>query len=172
MATVEELAVEVAALRRRVTEVEATLAIQVLKARYAELVDGRFSAGSVIADEALAVVADGVAALFTEDGEWDGGPVLGLAVGRPAIAARLRRPTLTFARHFFLNPRIVVDGESASGRWDLLSPCRLVDGTSCWMSGYEEDEYALVDGAWLHRSMKLTTVFMTPVGDGWTKIFV
>ena len=40
------------------------------------------------------------------------------------------------------------------------------------MSGYEDDEYAYRDGAWLHRSMRLTTVFMTPVGEGWTKVFV
>jgi hypothetical protein len=43
---------------------------------------------------------------------------------------------------------------------------------SYWMSGYEDDEYAMEDGVWLHRSMTLTTVFMTPVGEGWTKVFV
>jgi SnoaL-like domain len=169
--TVDELAAEVAALRRRVVSAETILAIQVLKARYAELVDRRFSAGSVIDADALAVVADDVAALFTDDGEWDGGPGLGLAVGRSAIAARLRQPTLTFSRHFFMNPRIDVDGDTASARWDLLSPCRRADGTSYWMCGYEDDQYRCVDGNWLHRSMKLTTVFMSPVGEGWTKVF-
>jgi hypothetical protein len=172
MTTVEDLAAEVAALRRRVVSTEGILAIQALKARYAELVDRRFSAGSVIDADALAVVADEVAALFTSDGEWDGGPGLGLAVGRSAIAGRLRQPTLTFSRHFFMNPRIAVDGESARARWDLLSPCRRADGTSYWMCGYEDDEYAFVGGNWLHRSMRLTTVFMAPVGEGWTKVFV
>jgi hypothetical protein len=84
----------------------------------------------------------------------------------------LREPTLVFSRHFFMNPLIDVDGDTARGRWDLLSPCRRADGGSYWMSGYEDDEYAYVDGVWLHRSMKLTTVFMTPVGEGWTKVFV
>jgi hypothetical protein len=172
MTTVEELAAEVATLRRRLAATEGVLAIQALKARYAELVDRRFSAGSVIDAAALAVVADDVAALFTSDGEWDGGPGLGLAVGRSAIAARLRQPTLTFSRHFFMNPRITIDGESARARWELLSPCRRADGTSYWMSGYEDDDYVLDDGTWLHRSMRLTTVFMTPVGEGWTKVFV
>ena len=32
------------------------------------------------------------------------------------------------------------------------------------------DEYLRVDGLWLHEAMTLTTVFMSPVGEGWTKI--
>jgi hypothetical protein len=169
--TVEELAAEVASLRQRVATSESVLAIQGLKARYGELVDRRFAAGSVVDADTLAAVAASVADLFTADGVWDGGPGLGVASGRPAIAARLGQPTLTFSRHFFVNPRIEVDGDRATARWDLLSPCRRTDGTSYWMCGYEDDEYARVDGTWLHRSMKLTTVLMSPVGEGWTKIF-
>jgi len=199
MRSVDELAAEVAALRRRVEVSEGVLAVQALKARYGELVDMRFSRGSVVEGPELARIADAVAALFTADGVWDGGPGLGRAVGRPEIAARLRQPTLRFSRHFFMNPRIDVvvhnqremvhsQGDSgppaapasgtpgptatATARWDLLSPCRRADGTSYWMTGYEDDEYALVEGVWLCRSMTLTTVFMTPVTEGWTKVFV
>lgn len=172
MVTIDELAAEVAALQRRVAGSESVLAIQALKARYGALVDQRFSAGTVVDAAALADVADAVAALFAPDGVWDGGPGLGRAQGRPAIAARLRAPTLDFSRHFFLNPRIDVDGDTATGRWDLLSPCRRTDGTSYWMCGYEDDRYVHVDGRWLHLSMTLTTVFMAPVGEGWTRIFV
>ena len=172
MMTVEELASEVAELQRRVSASEGVLAIQALKARYAEFVDQRFSKGAVVDATTLADIADGVAALFTADGIWDGGPGLGKAHGRREIAARLREPTLIFSRHFFMNPRIEVEAEAAKGRWDLLSPCRRADGASYWMSGYEDDEYQRVEGAWLHRSMRLTTVFMSPVGDGWTKVFV
>ena len=170
MVTIEELAAEMAALRQRVEWSESVLAIQALKARYGELVDQRFSAGAVVEPDALARVADAVAALFTSDGTWDGGPGLGKVVGRADIAARLRDPTLVFSRHFFLNPRIDVSDARASARWDLLSPCRRADGTSYWMCGYEDDEYAYVGGRWFHQSMKLTTVFMTPVGEGWTRI--
>jgi hypothetical protein len=172
MTTVSELAVEVAALRRRIESSEAVLAIQALKARYAELVDRRFSAGAIVDPDTLAQVAESVAALFTDGAVWDGGPGLGSVTGRPAIAERLRNPTLRFSRHFFMNPRIVVDGDTAIGSWELLSPCRRADGTSYWMCGYEDDEYARVDGTWLHRAMRVTTVFMTPIGEGWTKILV
>jgi SnoaL-like domain len=168
--TIEELAAEVAALRQRVDVSESTLRIQSLKARYGALVDQRFSRGEIVDVDTLRRVAHDIAALFTSDGVWDGGPGLGRAQGRDAIAARLGDPTLTFSRHFFMNPRIDVDGETARARWDLLSPCRRADGSSFWMCGYEDDQYARVDGVWLHRSMKLTTVFMTPVGEGWTRI--
>ncbi len=172
MVTVEELAAEVSALRQRVNASESALGIQALKARYGALVDARFSKGAVVDAGTLVQVAEEIAALFTSDGVWDGGPALGTATGRRAIAARLREPTLTFSRHFFMNPRIEVEGERAKARWDLLSPCRRADGTSYWMCGYEDDEYVRVDGAWLHCSMRLTTVFMTPVDEGWTRVFV
>ncbi|MGA2519363.1 MAG: nuclear transport factor 2 family protein [Acidimicrobiales bacterium] len=174
MGSLEDLMTEVAALRTRVAVTEGVLAVQALKARYAELVDLRFSGGDVVDADTLRAVAEAVAALFTPDGVWDGGPSLGAVVGRDAIAARLADPTLVFSRHLFVNPRITVDagGVTATGRWDLLSPCRRPDGSSYWMCGYENDEYALIDGAWLHRSMKLTTVFMSRVGGGWTKILV
>jgi SnoaL-like protein len=171
MTTLEELAAEVAALRQRVEASESVLAICDLKARYGTLVDGRFSAGAVVDPGPLAAAAQAAAALFTVDGTWDGGPGLGRATGRSEIAARLAAPTLDFSRHFFMNPRIEVDGPTARGHWELLSPCRRPDGTSYWMSGYEDDVYACVDGTWLHRSMTLTTVFMAPVAEGWTKIF-
>jgi hypothetical protein len=171
MPTVEELAAAVADLRRRVEASESVLDLQSLKARYGELVDQRFSAGRVVDDDTLARVADEAAALFTADGTWDGGPGLGLVTGRAAIAERLRTPTLSFSRHLFVKPRIRVHGDQAWGRWDLLSPCRHLDGTSYWMCGYEDDHYVREDGVWLHRSMALTTVFMSPVSEGWTKIF-
>lgn len=170
MPTHDELAAEVGRLARRVDECEALLAIQRLKARYGELVDLRYRDGTVAGDPTLARAAEGAASLFTHDAVWDGGPGLGGVTGRDAIADRLRRPTLSFARHLFANPRIEVDGDRARGRWDLLSPCRRPDGRSFWMYGFEDDEYRRVDGEWLIASLTLTTVFLTPVGEGWDPI--
>ena len=69
-----------------------------------------------------------------------------------------------------MKPRIEVDGDRAQARWDLLCPCRLPDGSPYLMAGYEDDQYERVDGAWLHRSMKLTTLFMSPAARGWDRI--
>jgi hypothetical protein len=170
MPTIEDLARDVAALSRRVEASEGVLQLQALKARYGELVDARYAAGGLVDGDRLEQIADEVAGLFTTDGVWDGGPVLGTATGRPAIAARLRAPTLSFSRHLFVKPRIRVDAERASARWDLLCPCRDAEGRSYWMCGYEDDRYVRTDGVWLHSSMKLTTLFMSPLDEGWRKI--
>ncbi len=167
---VEELAGELEALRRRVEAAEGVLQIQELKARYGELVDARCAGGTLAAPDELARLANDIAALFTEDGVWDGGPALGRAVGREEIATRLATPTLDFSRHLFMKPRISVDGDHAAARWDLLCPCRRLDGRSYWMCGYEDDVYERTASGWLHRSMRLTTVFMAAPDAGWERI--
>jgi hypothetical protein len=168
----EELATDLAVLRARLERAEGVLAIQALKAHYAHLVDRRYRKGAVVPSEELAALADEVARLFTEDGLWDGGPALGRAVGRAAIAERLRDTTLVFSRHLFMSPRIEIDddGARARGRWELLSPCRTAEGRDIWMCGSEDDEYERVAGSWLHRSMRLTTTFVAPYDEGWTTI--
>jgi hypothetical protein len=171
MATLEELTTEVAALRARVERAEAVLAIQNLKARYAQLVDERYVRGAVGAAALVAARAEAIAALFTEDGEWDGGRALGRSRGRAEIAARMRAPTLQFSWHFFLKSQIHVDGDRATARWDILSPCTTADGTPHWMVGFQDDEYARVGGSWLHRRMRLTSVVMAPHETGWRRIF-
>jgi hypothetical protein len=172
MGPIDELNQEVAELRQRLEAAEAVQAIHNLKARYAQLVDERYSRGKVAAAEEVAAAADRIAALFTEDGVWDGGPALGVSTGRAEIAARMREPTLLFSWHFFLKPQIHVQGDTARARWDILSPCTTKDGKPHWMVGFEDDEYARVGGVWLHARMKLTTVFLSPHETGWQKIFV
>ncbi len=172
MPTLEELAREVESLRARVDHAEAALAIHALKARYGQLVDERYTRGRVAEPEVVDARAEAIAALFTEDGEWDGGPTLGVSRGRAEIAARMRVPTLRFSWHFFLKPHITVhSADRASARWDILSPCTTPAGEPSWMTGFEDDEYAREGGVWLHTRMKLTAVFMAPHATGWTKIF-
>jgi hypothetical protein len=160
------------ALEQRVRMLEDVLAIQRLKARYAELIDQRYHRGRAREGEELARVARQIADLFTEDAVWDGGPALGLCRGREAICERMREPTLLFSWHFFLKPQIQVDGDRASARWDLLAPCTTKDGRAHWLAGTEDDDYRRVDGRWLHRHMKLNVVFLAPHETGWTRILV
>jgi hypothetical protein len=171
MGPIDELTRQVAELRVRLEAAEAVQAIQNLKARYAQLVDERYVRGKVAPEEKVAAIAEQIAALFTADGVWDGGPALGVSTGREQIAARMRAPTLVFSWHFFLKPQIHVDGDRARARWDILSPCTTKDGKPHWMVGFEDDEYARVGGAWLHTRMKLTSVFLAPHETGWQKIF-
>jgi hypothetical protein len=168
--TLDELAATVDRLAARVDRAESVLAIHDLKARYGELVDARFTRGRPVDGERLTELARRAADLFTEDAVWDGGVGLGLARGRTEIARRLAEPTLVFSRHLFVTPRIDVDGDRAIGRWELLCPCTRPDGTALWMSGVEDDTYTRVAGTWLHASMTLTTVFVSPAGTGWPRI--
>ena len=171
MPSLDELAKRVGCLEARLHDLEAAEEIRNLKSRYAELVDARYSRGKPVEAAELARLADEIAALFAEDGVWDGGKTLGLCEGRAAIAARLREPTLLFSWHYFLKPQISVDGEQARARWDLLSPCTTPDGAPTWMAGVEDDEYRKVEGVWLHSYMKLSVVFMAPHETGWTRVF-
>jgi hypothetical protein len=167
VAKLEDLEEKIAALEKRLTASEDADAIQLLKAEYAEITDSRYR---VLEDEAaLSLIADQIAALFSEDAVWDGGAALGCCEGREAIAERFRKPTLQFAQHFFVKPRIHVDGEKAKGRWDILAPCTSLDGKCYWMAGVEDDEYVKKDGVWLHSRMKLELIFMAPYERGWAK---
>ncbi len=171
MAEQAALEARLRALEARLADVESVQAIERLKARYAELVDRRFSRGRVLEPEALARVADQIAELFSEDGVWDGGPALGVARGRDELRARMRQPTLRFSWHYFLKPRIEVAGDRATGRWDILSPCTTQDGRPHWMAGFEDDEYVREAGVWRHSLMRLTAVFLAPHATGWERIF-
>ena len=157
-------------LEARLDAAESVLALHDLKGRYGEVVDARFARGAPVGRAELDDLARRASELFTEDGVWDGGRWLGVARGRAEIAARLAAPTLVFSRHLFVKPRIDVDGDRATGRWELLSPCTRGDGTSLWVSGVEDDVYERIDGEWLHASMTFTTFFASPAGRGWPTI--
>jgi hypothetical protein len=167
MEDARKLEQRVHAVEARLRAVEDVQAIQRLKAHYAELVDRRYVGGRPREGPALHEIACEIAALFTEDAVWDGGPTLGRCEGRDAIYARMREPTLAFSWHFFLKPRIQVDGDTATARWDILSPCTTRDGRPHWLVGTEDDRYRRVGDAWLHSRMSLSVVFLAPHETGW-----
>jgi hypothetical protein len=155
------------ALERRLAEVEAVQAIQNLKSEYGTLADARYTRSGVKDQPEVDRIADRIAALFSEDGVWDGGAALGRCEGRDAIRERFREPTLLFSWHFFVKPEIRVSGRTAMGTWDVLALCTSPDGRALWMVGAEHDEYACVDGVWLHTRMRLEPTLMAPHETGW-----
>ena len=169
MTTVEELEARLRGLEARLAAVEAVQAIHNLKARYASLVDSRYTRDGAVEPAEIARVADEIVALFSEDAVWDGGERLGLWKGRDEIRKRFLEPTLRFTLHYFVKPHIEVEGDRARGRWDILAPVTFGDGRPGWMAGSEDDEYVQVDGSWLHSRMKLTVIFMGPELRGWDR---
>jgi len=157
----------IAALEARVLQVEAHAEILALKSRYGALADARYSRKGPRAQVEIDAVADELAALFSEDAVWEGGGALGRCEGRDAIRERFRAPTLHYAWHFFVKPEIRVEGDRATGRWDVLALLTTNEGRAMWMVGVEHDAYARVDGRWLHTRMQLESQLMAPHDRGW-----
>jgi hypothetical protein len=163
----DELEARVRELEARLRGVEDAQAIARMKARYGQLVDARYTMRGPKPREALEPIAAAIAALFSEDAVWDGGPGLGVCRGRDAIYRRFLEPTLRFSWHFFLKPNLEVTGDTARGTWDIFAPCTTTAGRAMWMTGVEHDEYTRAPGGWIHTSMRLELVFLAPYDRGW-----
>lgn len=166
MATPAELEERIRVLEARLREVEDVQAIQDLKARYGALADARYTQKGVKDAAEVRRVAAEIALLFSEDAEWDGG-AMGVARGRDEIRKRFEEPTLLFSWHYFVQPRIELDGDSARATWNILAPCTRPDGQPYWMAGAEDDEYRREGGLWLHTRMKLRVSLFAPHQGGW-----
>jgi hypothetical protein len=161
------LQTRIEALEARLAQVEAHQAILNLKSEYGALADARYTRKGPKPQAEIDVVAGRLANLFTEDAVWEGGGELGRCQGREAIRERLRSPTLHYSWHFFVKPEIRIEAARASGSWDVLALCTTRQGRAMWMVGVEHDEYACVDGRWLHTRMQLDAKLMAPHDRGW-----
>jgi uncharacterized small protein (DUF1192 family) len=154
----ERAVMKIEELERRLAVLEDIEEIKRLKAHYAALCDDHYN-------------SDGIAALFTPDGVWDGGD-LGRAEGRDAIRAFfVKAPkAFPFAIHNVMNPIIEVSGDSARGRWYLLQPMTMARGNqAAWLAGRYDEEYVRTAEGWRFRRLKFIPLFMTPYEEGWAK---
>ena len=149
MTTMEELV-------KRVQRLEDIEAIKKFKMRYSAALDDNYN-------------AEIIASMFTEDGVWDRGEVLGVYKGRQAIYEHFKEMSLPFCVHYFVSPDIVVDGDKAHARWYLWEATTRPDNTPRLLSGWQDDDYIKVDGQWLQSYMKFKILFYTPYADGWVK---
>jgi hypothetical protein len=50
-------------------------------------------------------------------------------------------------------------------------PCTVSDGgRAMWRAGIDDEEYVRVNGQWMFKSKKSTSVFSTPFDTGWAKV--
>jgi hypothetical protein len=148
-------------LQSRLAKVEDIESIRCLKAHYADLCDEGYD-------------ADALVALFTPDGEWDGGK-LGCFEGRNALHKFFSGmpKTLSFAVHHLTNSAIRVNDArtQASARWYLLQTATLAsDGTAVWLAGRYEDQLLRGPEGWRFRSMKIHARFFTTHAAGWGEL--
>jgi hypothetical protein len=145
-------------LGRRISLLEDAEAIRNLKAEYCLHLDERNT--------------EAAAALFTEDGVWDGGETFGRHEGRSDIAAyfsEIQERALGFSLHHVSNPYVDVrpDG-TAFGRWYLFMPCTL-DARAVWGAGRYDDRLVKRSDRWLFREMRLVSHYRTPFDRGWAE---
>ncbi|MCY4387193.1 MAG: nuclear transport factor 2 family protein [Desulfurellaceae bacterium] len=143
-------------IAQRVQTLEDVEAIKKLKARYCAGADER--------DE------DKFVGCFTEDAVWDGGN-FGHYEGKAAIREFFGTipQVLSFAIHYVMNPRIEVNGDTATGYWYLLEPCTMLEGgeQAVWGVAKYEEEYVREDGEWKIRNLILAPECWTPFEQGW-----
>lgn len=148
-------------LETRITKLEAVHEIKSLKIRYAMACDQDY-------DPEL------LAPMFTEDAVWDGGATFGRYDDRAQIAAYFGgiSDTIKWAMHYIVGGDITVHDDlvSAHGTWQLWCPVSmLVDGRpeAVVLASIYEDEYALQDGRWLFKKMKVNFTLEAKMSDGW-----
>ncbi len=131
-----------------------------LKARYCAYCDDHYN-------------PDGIAAMFVDDGVWDGGKEFGRHVGRAAIRAFFAGVSgqILFAAHLVMNPIITVDGDRAHGKWRLIMPCTVRNNENGpearWLLSAYDDEYVRRDGAWFYSRLTVANQFYAAHTTGW-----
>ena len=111
---------------------------------------------------------EGATDLFTEDGEMDTGE-RAVIQGREALLASYREMVGNAQFQPFVHNHVVeVAGDEATGTC-YLDLRAIQDGQSMIGSGYYEDRYARVDGAWKFRKRKLILSYLVPLAQGWAE---
>ncbi len=114
---------------------------------------------------------EGIAGLFAEDGVWEGGP-FGRAEGRDGIRQFFGDVSkqVEFANHYVTNPIIDIDGDSATGRWDLWQPMVMTEGPAAlWLVAKYREQYVRSGDQWLFRLLELDVKALSPYEEGFAK---
>ena len=114
---------------------------------------------------------DGIAELFVEDGIWDGG-TFGRAESREGIRRFFGDTSkqVEFANHYVTNPIIEIDGDNATGRWDLWQPMITVpDPTALWLVAKYREQYVRQKDNWMFKLLELDIRALSPYEKGFAK---
>ena len=135
--------------------------IEVLKARYADAVDGGWT-GTTPHD------ADAVVALFVPDGVWDSG-AFGGGAGHDGIREYMAtgEALMPFAFHHISNPRIDVQGDEATARWHALLAVT-AEGQAKLHVGIYDDVLVRIEAGWRFERLTFTLAATTDLPSDWT----
>ena len=146
-------------LERRITRLEHIEAIKQLKALYCEICDDDHN-------------PDRIASIFTEDGIWEGRGI-GRAQGHAEIRALFERfqSLMSFSAHMTMNPRIEVDGDTATGTWYFFGPFTFYENNQMrWQATRYVEDYRRVLGQWKIAHLRVRPPgFSADFHEGWAK---
>jgi hypothetical protein len=105
--------------------------------------------------------------LFTEDGVWDGSPMV-VARGREEIRKLFDQfAHLPLAYHAVMNPIIEIDGDTARGHWHLIGGGLGLDGGAILGISTYEDEYVRTPDGWRIKLMRVIWGRSTIMPGSW-----
>jgi len=156
-------------LEQRIQILEDKDAITRLKGRYCNINDGGWD--GIPTHHAVDELVD----MFTPDGIWDGGPVIG---ARAEGSEEIRRLFTEFQRiefviHNVMNPIIDIDGDNARGDWHAIITSTAGSGKdrqALWMLGKYNEEYVRTSDGWKIKTLLFTSASCTPYELGWGKL--
>ncbi len=115
--------------------------------------------------------ADGIVALFTDDGVFDGGP-FGRYEGIDAVRQFFAGVSeqITFCKHHLATRVVTVDegGGAARGQWYMWGT-HTIGGKAMFLANTWNIKYRRSEGRWLVREHILDWQFLTPFDAGWVK---
>lgn len=116
---------------------------------------------------AAEVASGALARVFTEDGVWDGSPIV-KAEGRAEIRKLFDHfAEQPMAYHVVTNPIIEIEGDFARAHWHLIGAGRMPDDSSILGMGGYEDEYVRTPEGWRIKLMRVIWGRGTKLPHGW-----
>jgi hypothetical protein len=147
-------------LEKEVTRLADIEAIKQLKYTYADICDDDHNQARI----------NGV---FTDDGIWEDPTGM---FGRGENADGINKlfgefkALINFSQHNMFNPIIIVNGNTATGSWDLTGPFRLRENNEAyWCAGMYKDDYVKINGEWKIKHLRFTPRMWMPYSEGWAK---
>ena len=131
-------------LAARITRIEDIEAIKQLKALYCEICDDDHN-------------PDRIVSIFTTDGIWEGRGI-GTANGHAEIRALFEnfQKMISFSQHMTMNPRIEINGDTATGTWYFFGPFTFYENNQAkWQATRYHEDYAKENVEWKIKHLKI-----------------
>ena len=145
-------------LAARVQRLEDLESIKQLKARYCEICDDDHD-------------PDRITSVFTPDGIWEGKGIA-TATGHAEIRSLFERfqSLMSFTQHMTMNPKIDVDGDTATGTWYFFGPFTMRKRNQArWQTTRYREDYERTEDGWKISHLRVEGGISADYETGWAR---